>query len=494
MEERTIEINTKGGVVPFNRFFLECANSCHAYLTLREDFREHLRLIQSEIGFKRLRFHGIFHDWVGVCQTDFKGGVLHNFQNVDIIYDNLVKQGIKPFVEIGFMPELLASGSTTIFNYKANTSPPSDWAKWEALVSAFVRHLIGRYGLEEVRAWHFEIWNEPNLEGFWPSGQEAYFNLYGKTARVVKDVDAKLRVGGPATALTAWVPEFLAYCAKTKSPVDFVSTHHYCASRGLILGKVTKERTYRGIHAMADDIRRLGSEIKASPLPDLPLYITEWNVTPAHEDTYGKDSEFTATFMLENLRAVRGLTDIYALWAVSDVFEESGITAFPFSGKYGLVNLNGIKKPSYHAFRFLSGMYDMEIDTREPSMVVTRNKENNIKLLTWNHNEPTRVDYTGEEWEVPLKERKETIRLSGLSGRRRVRVWRVDRDHGNAWRAWQAMGSPQYLSAAQAEDLKHKAEPVLEKDEVVAADGVLVLSHVLPGLGIRYYEIDISNF
>ncbi|HEY9249717.1 MAG TPA: hypothetical protein VIO38_11315, partial [Rariglobus sp.] len=216
--------------VPFNRFFQRGVGSCHAYLTLREDLREHVRLAQKEIGFGGIRFHGIFTEYVGVIHNGEEAdGPRLNFQNATKIYEFFVGQGMKPFVELGFMPVRLASGPQTIFDYRGNITPPKDWAQWSRLVRRFVAHLVGHFGIEEVLTWHFEVWNEPDLHNtFWTGTMAEYFRLYAETARAVKSVDGRLRVGGPATSKTMWVPDLLAFCAEQRVPLDFISTHHYC--------------------------------------------------------------------------------------------------------------------------------------------------------------------------------------------------------------------------------------------------------------------------
>lgn len=152
----TLPVDLAGPSTPLNRFFLEGIGSCHAYLTLREDWRDAARQVQREIGFRSVRAHGIFHDLVGIYTAFMPGQVPQlNFQNLDKIYDFWLAQGLKPYVELSFMPRALASGPEEIFAYRANVSPPADGAAWEALIHAFVSHLIERYGLSEVLTWYF---------------------------------------------------------------------------------------------------------------------------------------------------------------------------------------------------------------------------------------------------------------------------------------------------------------------------------------------------
>lgn len=477
--------------VPLDRCFQQGVGSCHAYLTLREDFRQHVRLVQQEIGFRGIRFHGIFNDQVGAMRYRVAPGETpYNFQNITRIYEFFVAQGMKPFVELSFMPAALASGSQTIFAYRANVTPPKDWAAWNGLVTSFVRHLVAYFGAEEVRTWRFEVWNEPDLmPHFWTGSQADYFRLYAETARAIKAVDPRLRVGGPATSKSLWIPEFLAFCGEQRLPVDFVSTHHYGVDAALVEGVPTRELRWRGAQAMRDDAQRVRSAIAASSFPQAELHFTEWNASPAHEDRFGKDSEFTAVFALQTIKDVSGLVDSYQWWTLSDIFEESGLGFLPFTGKYGLVNMHGIKKPVFHAFRWLARLFDDEVPLAAPSLRVTRNARGEVRLLTWNLPEVLATDLGGGDWTISGEPRPEQIVLTGIGGRHRIRAWRVDRTLGNALRAWQQLGAPAYPDRAQLDELAHAGEAVEVCDRVVDCDGSCRLEHTLSPCAVVYYEL-----
>lgn len=486
-------VDLEAPAVPFDRYFQRGIGSCHAYLTLREDFRDHVREVQREIGFEGIRFHGIFNDYTGVVHggPDERDGPPLNFQNVTKIYEFFVKQGMKPFVEIGFMPSRLASGPQTIFDYRGNITPPKDWAQWTRLVRAFVAHLADYFGINEVLGWHFEVWNEPDLHNtFWTGTRDDYFRLYAETVKAVKSVDPRLRVGGPATSKTMWVPELLKFCETNRLPLDFISTHHYSVDADLVLGEPSGPMYYRGPKGQAAEVARVRSEIAASAFPDAELHFTEWNCSPAHEDVFGKDTAFTAAFALQSIKEVSGLADSYMWWTLSDIFEESGLSRRPFTGKYGLVNLNGIKKPVFHAFRWLARLHDEEIPLQAPSLRATRSQRGDVRLLAWNLPAVKETDLFGKDWSVVREPRTERIALKGLRGAYRVRLWTIDEERGNALAAWRKMGCPDYPTAAQDAALRAAAEPVRLRDEVVACDGELMLVQELPACSVAYWEID----
>jgi xylan 1,4-beta-xylosidase len=277
-----------------------------------------------------VRFHAIFHDELGVYNEDEHGNPVYNFSYVDQVYDGLLKNGVKPFVEISFMPKKLAFNPDALhpFWYKQNVSPPKSMERWDDLVKHFAQHLVDRYGIDEVSSWYFEVWNEPNID-FWNGipRQRSYFDLYAHTARDVKSVSPRLRVGGPATAAAAWIGDFLKFTAENRVPVDFVSTHGYADD--------TVEDLF-GTHEeipMDDRICRAAAkvhgEIKASGTPNLPLIWSEWNVQGMKDS---RDTIFVGPALANTVRECDGLVDMMSFWTFSDVFEEGGPIAKPFEG------------------------------------------------------------------------------------------------------------------------------------------------------------------
>lgn len=479
-----------------NRFQLECIGACHAYLTLREDFRDQLREVQKHIGFKRIRCHGIFHDLVGVYHSGTKGlanndigGPKYNFQNVNKIYDFFLSEGLQPYVELSFMPNALASSDARIFRYDANISPPEDYAQWQNMIEAFVEHCVARYGVDEVRQWYFEVWNEPDLNDvFWSSDQAEYFKLYSSTVDAIRRVDSQLKVGGPSTSKNLWLEDFLSYCHNEGKPVDFVSTHHYCADAALETGSDVFDIAWRGQGAMKADAERALAVVKQSAFPLAELQYTEWNVSPCHEDRFGKDSEFNAVFILETLNDLSLVVDAYSYWCISDIFEESGPGLAPFSGKYGLINIHGVRKPSFHAFHFLSRLYDETLESDAPSTHVSRSQDQHFRILNWNFSEPIETDFGGGDYELENATKTNRITLQDIQGRYAVSSQRVGSIDGNAYRAWQRMGEPRYPTADQIEQLKRAALPKTSTEVIFDCDGELTLEHTLESCEIVFYE------
>jgi xylan 1,4-beta-xylosidase len=254
---RHIELDAAQATKPLDRFFDLAVGSDFPGTLIRDDSMAQLKTTVDELGFRYIRFHAIFHDVLGTVRVE-SGKIVYDWTKTDQLLDGLRARRIRPFVELGFTPEAMKTSENKIFYWQGNTSHPMP-AAWRDLVNAFVRHIRQRYGKDEVRTWFFEVWNEPNLSGFWEGGdQKAYFELYDLSAKTIKAVDPSLRVGGPSTAGAAWVPEFLQHVAQSGVAVDFVTTHTYGVEGGFV-DEYGKEDTMlsNSPDAVVGDVRRV---------------------------------------------------------------------------------------------------------------------------------------------------------------------------------------------------------------------------------------------
>jgi xylan 1,4-beta-xylosidase len=462
--QETIDIDAQAPTKPFPHFWEQMFGSGRAILSLRESYRDDLRAVKKVADFRYVRFHAIFHDEVGVYNEDEHGNPVYNFAYVDQIYDGLLKNGVRPFVEISFMPKKLAFNPDALhpFWYKQNVSPPKSLERWDDLIRHFAQHLVDRYGIDEVAQWYFEVWNEPNID-FWNGipRDKSYFELYAHTARMLKEVNAKLRVGGPATAAAHWVPEFLKYAADNHVPVDFVSTHGYADDTPQdMLGTSEDIPMDERVCRAAAKVR---GEIKASTMPNLPLFWTEWNVQGNHES---RDTLFVGPGVANTVRQCDGLSEMMSFWTFSDVFEEGGPIPKPFIGQFGLRAEGGINKPSYYAWGLLHQLGDQRIESASKNAIVTKTGDG-LAAVVWNLVDP------GEHGET------RTVHLSfaHVPANVRVTVERVDQDHGNVLKRFEAMGSPLYPTPAQVEQLNREtALPAPEQTKLEAGKLELTLT------------------
>jgi xylan 1,4-beta-xylosidase len=453
-----IRVDAQAAGTPFPHFWETMFGSGRASLSLRDDYRKDLDAVREATGLSYIRFHGIFDHDVGMVNRDPDGSIRYNFSYIDQIYDGLLEHGVKPFIELGFMPPALTSDPNELqeFWYHPNRAPPKNYAEWDAMITAFARHLVARYGIDEVASWYFEVWNEPNI-GFWAGEpkQSTYYTLYDHTARALKAVSPRLRVGGPATAQGAWATDFLAHTKKNNVPVDFLSTHVY--------GDDTAQNVFHSDeHIPRRDmvcrtVDKVHKEILASPYPQMPLVFSEYNASYANLPNV-TDTVFMGPWLANTIRLCAGKVEAMSYWSFSDVFEEQGIVRNPFYGGFGLIAANRIAKPAFNAFAILHKLGERQLATRSDSALVTRRDDGTLVVALWNYAAPVgdTASYTpGQPAGTP---KRFELAIRHLPATARATVWRVDETHGNAVAAFDRMGRPDFPSRAQIAQLREAGQ------------------------------------
>jgi xylan 1,4-beta-xylosidase len=464
--------------VPLPHLWEFSVGSGHATLALRADYQAQLARCRVELGVRHVRFHGLLSDDMGTLLCERKK-LLYQFVNADRVWDFLVSNGMRPIVELSFMPTTLASGSATVFHYRGNVTPPRDYAKWEALIRRLGAHCVERYGAEEVRQWPFEVWNEPNLRAFWQGGQREYFDLYHRAADGLRKADEGLRVGGPATASNAWIEEFLDFCETHDVPADFVSTHHYPTDAFGRPGDDTEAQ----LAASTRSVLRERAAVTHRRAGGRPLYYTEWNTSSNSRDPL-HDEPYAAAVVVKTMLEATGLVDGYSFWTFSDIFEENYFPALPFHGGFGLLNLYGVAKPTYRAFELLHALGTDLVAShtdRHPTVDawIVRRPWGLTVMLT-NHALPRH----------PISDERVRLRLDGASSPSAVTVRRIDAEHANARARWQELGEPGYPSAAEVDELHEASTMRRETVHWRHEEGALRLEIVLPPHAVAAIEID----
>jgi xylan 1,4-beta-xylosidase len=478
---------------PRSDVWRECIGAGRANEGLRADWQRQLELCQDEIGFHYIRFHGLLHDDMGVYSENKDGAPIHNWQYIDELYDDLLSMNIRPFVELSFMPSALASGQKKIFWWNANVTPPKSYAKWDGLIEDLVRHWTERYGEDEVKKWNFEVWNEANYPGFWgprdPNRPEQeYFELYAHTALAIKKVNAAYRVGGPAGAGPAWVADHIAYCASNSLPLDFISYHAYGLGDGPSgLDQYGDRLLYLSdnIHSPADIANSQRGLIDDSARPHLPIHITEWSTSYSPRDPI-HDAYFSAPYILEQLKRTENGIASMSYWTFTDIFEENGPAMRPFHGGFGLLNLQGIKKPAYFAYRFLAELGPTELQDNDPSSWVCKDDHGGVQILFWNLTRPMAANISDQEafrQVQPAGDAATTsLQISHLApGKFRAQFYRVGFERNDAYTAYLKMGAPSQLTRGQVESLRVRStgQPETEKEVTVDASGLFETSITL---------------
>ncbi|WP_343625911.1 GH39 family glycosyl hydrolase [Roseateles puraquae] len=486
---RHIVLDLAQATTPVDRFFDHCVGSDFPGTLFRDDSLAQLKTAVDELGFRYLRFHAIFHDVFKTVTRDAAGQLVFDFTNTDKLYDALLARRIKPFVELGFTPLALKTSDNKIFYWEGNTSHPEP-AGWVALIEAFTRHLLQRYGAAEVRSWYFEVWNEPNLDGFWEKAdQKAYFDLYTRTAKTIKAIDPALRVGGPSTAGAAWVPEFLAHAKATNTPVDFVTTHTYGVDHGYLDEFGVEDRMLSpNPDAIVGDVRRVRQQIEASHLPGLPLFFTEWSTSYNPRDLV-HDSYMSAAYVLTKLKQTQGLVQHMSYWTYTDLFEEPGPPDAPFHGGFGMMTREGIRKPVWFAYKYLAALQDREVPTADAFTWAATDGEQ-LQALVWDWRNTGQKVSNRSFFGKPQPARDvgaARIELRHLPpGRYQITQQRTGYLANDAHTPYLKMGSPKNLDAAQLAELQRLTtdKPEVRREIQVGANGAASLT-----LALRSHDV-----
>lgn len=468
MEKKVIEL-LENGELPFHNRVNYCVGTGRLGLALQEEYQRQLALVQEEIGFRYIRGHGLFSDDLAIYQEYEEDGVRraeYNFTYLDLVMDSYREKGLRPFLELGFMPEKLASGDQTIFYWKGNVTPPRDEEGWCALVQATLRHLMERYGPDEVVQWPVEVWNEPNLEGFWQGAdQQAYFRLFEITFRAVKAVDSRFRVGGPAICGVQeerWMQAFLRFCREQRIPVDFITRHHYTTEKPERVGRYG----YAKLHHPAEireTLRRTREIVDSFPeFVGKEIHITEFNTSyipncPLH------DTNRNAAYVAGMLSWLGDWNESYSYWTFGDIFEEQGVPFTPFHGGFGLVANGCIPKPTFWTFRFFKGLRGRCLCRTEEAVAVRR-PDGAVRIVCWN------LCLEGEDRETEL-----TFRVPAEGEEYCLVQQLVDEVVCNPLKVWHDLGEPASLSAEQKALLQGCARPQITTRRLRAEGGIVTV-------------------
>lgn len=518
--------------LPLRHVWNECVGAGRANEALRADWQAHFREAVEVLGIRHVRFHGLFHDDMFVFRTEDGGGFgppeplpapVYTYAYVDKVFDAILATGARPFVELGFMPRALATQTETLFWWKAHCSPPTDMNTWVELVTRTVRHWIDRYGIDEVRRWPFEVWNEPNLvPHFWTGTRTEYFELYEATARAVKAVDPHLRVGGPSTSVfvpddryageyhdpsrevataettdpdsldwqPVWIHEFLAYCAARDVPLDFLSTHLYPTDYAADSTGRGKAIT-RQLDATRVDLERMRTIVAESPYPDAELHITEWSTSPSSRDAI-HDTLFAASYIVRAFLKGASLAESISYWTFTDVFEEGGGGIGPFHGGFGFVNEQGLHKPTFHAMAMLNRLGDRLVAELPYGAITRSSATGEVSAIFYNY--PEDMGTTGLRARRTYADTRELAhqgparrirhRIEGLPPGAEFAVELLDWEHGNVAEAWHRMGSPLNLSREQTARLHAAADRLNRSTLSAAEDGTLHIDLDLPAWAV----------
>ena len=498
---------------PFTHYWSVGVGAGRANEGLRAGWLEHLQLVKKNCGFRYVRMHGLFHDDMFVYFRKPDGKVVYNWQYIDELYDRMLAIGVKPFVELGFFPkDMAAENSKTQMWWKGYVSVDrNNFGKWHDLIKAFTQHIVDRYGINEVLTWYFEVWNEPNLTGtggFFHGTKSDYFRLYKEAVTAIKSIDERLKVGGPATSnfiadhrhdgeildhsqsrfytqeeinkqqwKGVWIEDFLHYCEKENLPVDFISTHPYPTDYALDPETGRGKGAIRYVHSLKDDIQWLRQQLADSKYPEAEIHLTEWSTGPNSRDRMHDILPPAAYIIKTNLDCI-GLANSLMYWTFTDVFEEKGGGEEIFHGGFGMINFQGLVKPSFHAYRMLNQLGDEKIYYKDPLFISRSSKTGKLSAIAFNYPKeyeqtvPSKQNFTNY---MNASSKTLDIVLEGLNPNACFEIEVLDKMHGNVYDAYLNMGAPHSPNIREIEFLRQKAWDTVKEIVKVDEDGRLIL-------------------
>lgn len=499
--------------IPFEKKWQFCVGSGQAVLALRADYTRQLKFIHDELGIKRVRFHGILNDSMKVmCDLSdvmpfpMEGKFEEqSFHQCGIAYDNVIAAGMKPFVELGFIPNKLCvedNGESLVKG--ASIRAPKSLEAWAFYIQAFIRYLIHRYGKEEIETWYFEVWNEPDLQGaFFYGTQQDYFELYEVTARAIKEIDSKIMVGGPSTSASKWVKAFLDFCHEKQVPVDFVTTHQYAGDpligvhdngdeaevidmgkmmqvmNSIITGLPDDSKPLDVLRAtlagpfkrpLNADVFRKNAMLVIEQAKGYPVYYTEWNMSATFSD-YGNDTRMTAAYDIKNALDIEDLVTGSSIWCFSDIFDEMHQFTEEFHGGFGLLTINGIPKPVFYGMKMLAMTGEERMDLGETA---TQGEVGIAGFCT--ENEKQFLLFRSKLTEDKLPAEHVTMKVELEQKPKKVVIYRIDEDHTNPLKLWEDMGKPANLNHQEIQTLIEESMMKEEELPYEYIEGTVVIS------------------
>lgn len=495
---------------------------------LNSEFRELLKRIQQEIGFRYIRFNGVFSDEMHVVHTGSDGLPTFSFLYIDKVLDFLREQNFKPLIQLSFMPELLAAENKRTFGYLV--SEPRNNESWVSLVEAFMVHIIKRYGIEEVRAWMFSVWEQPDtpyeLYGF--SNDQKFYRFYQATYQTVKKADSQIRFGSPSTYYilrkdyTNWYIPFLSWCNEHSCMPDFILTNYYdtvftdipAANEAFgfpVFQSNNKDKEHFAVPAgvrlrseadgFNDFVIQIRKERVQLKLKNLPIYLGEWNNSPSQQDLLN-DTCYKSCYIVRSILENYDKLDSFTYWSLSDIMPEGSVPAEQYHGGLGMFTSCGIPKASYYAFILLNKL-GSEFLGRGDGWFASKTKDR-ITILLYNYRHYSHLYAMGERFNMTFTERytpfsPETpldvhIHLDHLSdGDYVVKETVVNRSSGSSFDQWLASGACEFNTPEELKTLAARSVPSFQKYTITSDHGILRFDALLEMLEVRLLEVSLQK-
>lgn len=499
---------------PLKHTFRKFTTVGRAKELLLADVQKMLTELQSEIGFEYIKFHGLLSDDMLVYSEDENGNPQYSFVYIDKVFDFLLSIHLKPLVQFSFMPKALAlTPERTAYFSPFVLSVPKSLQKWKDLVAALTNHLIDRYGFHIVKEWLFCCWNEPDtsvyLFGF--QNDEDYYALYKATYDTVKSIDKRLVFGSPSLLISynenqLWCKRYIEWCKANDCVPDFMNIHYYDndftdeSFEGHRPAHPLHSRLNRDENSFAKCITKTKNMFEDWGIENLPIYLTEWNLTVSHRNLLN-DTCFKSCYFAKNLLENYDLLDSFGYWVLTDMIEETLPSKEQFHGGLGLYTYSGIKKPHYYTFRFINRLGNKLIAKGNGYFITKSHRK--IQIIAYNYEHFNHLFAQGETFDMQFTERYTpfnklgtmdlSLELTDLKSENCIiREQIVNQTYGSAFDEWIRMGA-QPLSNEDIEYLKNISVPKLYVRKEAIENNTITYNASLDPLEIRLIEIELAR-
>ena len=468
----TITIDASKQTAGNPHFWSSTVGTGTAALTLRSDLESHYKIGNREAGFQRVRGHGVLSDAMGI----YKSAGSYSWTNFDKYLTAIQQAGMRPIMEMDFMPTALALSGSDKDIYKSATD-------YKNFIAAVAQHCVDKFGMDDVSQWYWEIWNEPDYAGFWNGSNSSeatsakmteYYQLYDNAVAAITSVIPNALVGGPATTNPSPVAGFMQHCKTAGTRVSFASSHVYP-------GGTASGTSADANGLVSDNATRLSGITGAGySTSQVMSFNTEWNSSYSGQGggtgdaVTSMDNHWNVGFIL---KAAKLLSDknsgstpplsVFSYWVLSDVFDESSGPSgsyilgknsghLPFGQVFGLMTAQGIRKAAFNAFKLLNYTGPVRLmsgggtgSDGVDAMATMSQAGDSIQILVYDYF--AKLNTSGTDMV--------TINLSNipsaLAGKQVfVTQFVVDETHSNPYNVWEGQSKPGDPTEAQLQALR----------------------------------------
>lgn len=475
-------------------------NAGYAKDILNAGVQAQLIQLQHEVGFRYLRFHGIFDDDMFVYHENAEGKAVFNFTYVDEIIDFLLSIHIDPYVEFGYMPSALAMEQMRLFQRPSFVSMPASQDKWIGLVEAFLRHCLSRFGRESMRKWMFCPFGNPELTaGSNAADTKLYFELYERTCRSIWEMDESFVICGPGSAINSLEINraFLDYCLRRDCMPDYLAFHSF---QNAVSGEENEDiqlveqpdvfpvAVSRDEHFLRSQLHKMDELLTKIGLSDYPILLDEWNSNLWQRDLCS-DTCYKSAFLFKDILENYDRPSAIGYWTLSDNMEEVAPAPELFHGGFGLFNRLNIPKSGYRALELLKKAGSRLLSKGDGYFITAGEGAIQIFLYHYCHYDVLyryrhiAGFFGNDRYQVFHKKESRLmhVRLSGLNeGSYCIRYYSVGPEGGSAYDEWLQMGAPQYLNREEQKILEARSHPVYHTEEKAVENELVIKALLAP--------------